>query len=174
MKTQTTPTKLLATLALLAITLCASSSIAHAAPPTIDTFDFSNTFPAPMLSAACGFPVTGHIEGRLTVKTFVNKSGGFTKEIDSFHLVNSFTANGHTLFGRTSQQVKVTLLPNGSYTVAFTGADTILTLPGSGVVLGNVGRLVLLFSSDNDLLNVVQEAGQSFLDTEAICAALAP
>jgi hypothetical protein len=32
-----------------------------------------------------------------------------------------------------------------------------LTLPGGGVVFGNVGRLVLLFSADNVLLEVVQE-----------------
>ena len=127
-----------------------------------------------MLSAACGFPVTGHFEGRLTVRTFVNKSGDFTKEIDSYNLINSFTANGHTLTGRTSQQIKVTLLPDGSYTVAFNGGDTILTVPGAGAVLGNVGTFVLQFSANNELLQVIRETGESFDDTEAICNALAP
>jgi hypothetical protein len=146
----------------------------NATPPAIDTFSINQTFPARMLTASCGFPVTGQIEGTLTVKTFVDSSGNFIRELDTYHLVNSFTANGHTITGRTSQQIQTKLLPDGSYTVAFDGTDTILTLPGGGVVFGNVGRLVLLFSADNVLLEVVQETGQSFSNTDAICAALAP
>ena len=142
--------------------------------PTRETILLNETFPAPMLSAACGFPVTGHFEGSLTVRTFLNKSGDFTKEIDSYNLINSFTANGHTLTGRTSQQIKVTLLPDRSYTVAFNGGDTILTVPGAGAVLGNVGTFVVHFSADNDLLQVIREAGENFDDTAAICTALAP
>jgi hypothetical protein len=142
--------------------------------PTTETILLNETFPAPMLSAACGFPITGHFEGSLTVRTFLNKPGDFTKEIDSYHLINSFTANGHTLTGRTSQQIKVTLLPDRSYTVAFNGGDTILTVPGAGAVLGNVGTFVLHFSADNALLQVIREAGESFDDTAAICTALAP
>jgi hypothetical protein len=142
--------------------------------PTTETILLNETFPARMLSTACGFPITGHFEGSLTVRTFLNKSGDFTKEIDSYNLINSFSANGHTLIGRTSQQIKVTLLPDRSYTVAFNGGDTMLTVPGAGAVLGNVGTFVLQFSADNELLQVIREAGESFADTAAICSALAP
>lgn len=142
--------------------------------PISETIHLNETFPAPMLSAACGFPVTGHFEGSLTVRTFLNKSGDFAKEIDSYHLINSFSANGHTLTGRTSQQIKVTLLPDSSYTVAFNGGDTILTVPGAGAVLGSVGTFVLQFSANNELLQVIREAGERFDDTAAIRAALAP
>ncbi len=161
-------------LALSAFLFVLSSTATYATPPTRETIDINETFPAPMLTGACGFQVTGHIEGTLTVTTFVNQSGDFIREIDSYHLVNTFTANGYTLTGRTSQQIQVTLLEDGSYTVAFNGADTVLRSPGAGVVLGNVGRLNLLFSADNELLEVLQEAGQNFQNTEAICAALAP
>ena len=154
------------------VVLCSTSG--RATPPTVETININETFPARMLTAACGFPVTGHIEGRLTVRTFVDRDGNFDREIDSYHLVNSFTANGHTITGRTSQQIQVTLLSDGSYTVAFNGTDTVLTLPGAGVVFGVVGRLDLLFSADNELLEVVQDVGQSFLNIEAIRAALAP
>jgi hypothetical protein len=166
--------RLASVLALSAFLLVLSSTTTYATPPTRETIYINETFPAPMLTGACGFPVTGHIEGTVTITTFVNQSGDFIREIDSYHLVNTFAANGHTLTGRTSQQIQVTLLEDGSYTVAFNGTDTVLTLPGAGVVFGNVGRLNLLFSADNELLEVLQETGQSFQNTEAICAALAP
>ncbi len=166
--------RLASVLAFSAFLLVLSSTTTYATPPTRETIYINETFPAPMLTGACGSQVTGHIEGTLTITTFVNHSGDFVREIDSYHLVNTFTANGHTLTGRTSQQIQVTLLEDGSYTVAFNGTDTVLTLPGAGVVFGNVGRLNLLFSADNELLEVLQETGQSFQNTEAICAALAP
>jgi hypothetical protein len=168
------PLRLASFFVISAFLVALSGTRAYATPPTRETIYIDETFPAPMLTGACGFPVTGHIEGRLTVTTFVNQSGDFIREIDSSHLVNTFTANGHMLTGRTSQQIQVTLLEDGSYTVAFNGTDTVLTLPGAGVVLGNVGRLSLLFSADNELLEVLQETGQQFQNTEAICAALAP
>jgi hypothetical protein len=166
--------RLVAVVVLPAFLVALSGTNGYATSPTTETILISQTFPAKALTASCGFAVTGHIEGSLTVKTFVDQSGNFAREIDSYHLVNTFTANGHTITGRTSQQIQVTLLSDGSYTVAFNGTDTVMTLPGEGVVFGNVGRLELLFSADNELLGVVQDAGQSFLNTAAICAALAP
>jgi hypothetical protein len=162
-------------LTLLVFLLVLFASAAPAAPPTKETIYLDHTFVAPILTDHCGFTVIGRIEGTFVVKTFVDKNGGFTKEIDSAHLFNSFSANGNTVTGRTSQQIKVTLLRNGTYTVAFSGPDTFITLPHAGVVFGNVGRLVLLYSADDDeLLGVVLESGQIYDDIEEICAALAP
>jgi hypothetical protein len=47
-------------------------------------------------------------------------------------------------------------------------------LPGQGVVFGTVGRLVLLYSADNELLDMLHESGETFSNVAAICAALAP
>ncbi|GAB4003075.1 hypothetical protein GCM10028772_05450 [Nocardioides ultimimeridianus] len=130
------------------------------------------TVPAAILTQECGFPVTAHLEGTVTTTDFVDRSGTFSKEIDQNHLVQSFSANGRVLVGRTSQPIVTTARPDGSFSVAFMGSESMFTVPGAGAVLGNVGRLVLVFDADGDV-QVVQETGQQLGDLAAVCAALA-
>jgi hypothetical protein len=63
--------------------------------------DFS--FTPPLLSAACGFPVTRHVEGTLTIRSFYDAQGSFTRELDEYRLVETMSANGPTLIGRRSR-----------------------------------------------------------------------
>jgi hypothetical protein len=146
----------------------------RAVSPTVETISIDVTFTPPALSAACGFDVTRHVEGTLTIHTYLDSSGAFKRELDAYHLTETLSANGITLVGRTTQQILVDLFPDGTYTVAFIGTDFRLQVPGTGVSFGSVGRFILLFSSDNDLLDVVQDVGDARADFSAICAALSP
>ena len=147
---------------------------ASAAAPSRQSVPIRTTFPAPVLSQACGFAITGGLNGTMTVKDFVDREGNFSQEITQIHMVQTFSANGHLVSGHTSQPIKTLVQPDGSITVTFMGNDSMFTLPGPGPAIGSVGRLVLLFSADGDLVDVVQETGQVFQDPSAICAALAP
>jgi hypothetical protein len=160
-----------ATVVALVLTIMASAQ-ALAATPTINTYAIDSTFVPPTLSRTCGFDVTRHVFGTLSIKTFVDTRGQFVREIDSYHLTETITANGITLTGRTVQQIFVDLLRNGGYTVTVVGSDFLLTLAGSGYSFGAVGRLVLVFDSNDQLVDVTQDVGGARSNYLAICAAL--
>lgn len=147
---------------------------AGAAAPTRESVPFTDTRPAAVLSQACGFPVTSHLEGTMTVTDFVDRAGNFKQEITLFRLVATFSANGHVISGHTTQPIKTVAQPDGSFTVAFMGVDGLFTLPGSGPVVGQIGRLLLQFPADGGPPTVLQETGPAFLDPAPVCAALAP
>ena len=147
---------------------------ARGAAPAIEVISIDDSFNPPILSAVCGFPVTRQVQGTLTIRTFFDLNGAFTKELDQVHLTESVTANGLTLVGRTVQNIEVTLLDDGSFTVAFAGSDFRLPVPGTGIAFGSVGRLLLLFDADNNLIDVVQHVGDSRADYAAICEARSP
>jgi len=63
---------------------------------------------------------------------------------------------------------------DGGYTIAFTGTDFRLPVPGSGISFGTVGRFVLLISADNDVIDVLQDVEDARSDFVAICAVLSP
>jgi hypothetical protein len=149
-----------------------SGSPVGATAPTTEVIPIDFSFTPPLLSAACGFPVTRHVEGALTIRTFYDEQGAFTRELDQYRLVETVSANGRSLEGRTIQNISVTLLDDGSFTVAFVGTDFRLPVPGAGISFGSVGRLVLLFAPDNTLLDVVQDVGDVRSGYGAICQAL--
>jgi len=141
--------------------------------PTTDVIPIDFSFVPPVLSSNCGFAVTRHVQGTLTVRTFLHSSGTFSRELDQFHLVETLMANGRSLVGRTTQNVTTALFDDGSYTVAFVGSDFRLPVPGAGISFGSVGRFVLEFAADNTLIGVLQDVGNTASDYAAICAALA-
>jgi hypothetical protein len=161
--------------AALMATLLALSGVgaANAAAPGIEMDAIDTTFTPPLLSATCGFDVTRHTFGTLTIRTYVDRNGDFVREVDAYHLTETVSANGNTLTGRTIQQIFVNLLPGGGYTVTIVGSDFRLSVPGSGISFGAVGRLVLVFSDDDELIDVTMDVGNVRADYEAICAALA-
>ncbi len=158
-------------LAALVVMFVFPASSAFAGAPDRDVYPVDDTFSPPVLSAACGFEVTRHVEGTLTIHTFYDAQGNFVRELDSYHLTETLSANGQTLVGRTIQNILVTLYSDGSFAVAFMGSDFRLSVPGSGISFGTVGRFVLLFDSNGDV-QVVQDVGDASANYDAICAAL--
>jgi hypothetical protein len=129
----------------IALFACITAPTAIAVAPSTDVIPINSTFTPPQLSSACGFTVTRHIEGTLTIRTFYDANGNFVRELDQYNLVETISANGTTLTGRTVQNIIVKVLPDGSYTVAFVGTDFRLPVAGVGIAFGSVGRLVLHF-----------------------------
>lgn len=162
-----------AALAVLVLSMATSAQVLGATP-SIDIYAIDDTFVPPILSTSCGFDVSRHVVGTLTVRTFVDRSGQFVREVDAYHLTETLTANGVTLTGRTVQQIYVGLLPGGGYTVTVVGSDFLLAVKGSGYSFGTVGRLVLVFDANDDLVDVTQDVGSARSDYQAICAALTP
>jgi hypothetical protein len=169
-------------LALLAVT-CAAAVVATAAgaatpadtsAPTAEVVPIDFSFTPPLLSATCGFDVTRHVEGTLTIRTFVDSDGSFRRELDQYHLVETLAANGRMLVGRTTQNIATTLLPDGSFNVSFVGTDFCLPVPGAGISFGSVGRFLLVFDANNTLIDIRQDVGDARGDFAAICAALTP
>ena len=161
-------------LALGIVLALAGASNAFGAAPNLETYPIDDSFVPPVLSATCGFGVTRHVFGTLSIRTYVDSSGGFVREVDAYKLTETLTANGVTLTGRTVQQIFVALLPDGGFTVTVAGSDFRLTLRGSGISFGAVGRLVLVFDANGDLVDVSQDVGNATADYAAICAALSP
>jgi hypothetical protein len=165
--------RLMLFLGVIVIATATASPASSTAPATqVIPIDFS--FTPPLLSAACGFTVARHVEGTLTIRTFYDAQGSFTRELDQYQLVETVSANDRTLVGRTIQNIAVTLLADGSFTVAFVGTDFRLPVPGAGIAFGSVGRLLLLFAPDHTLLDVVQDVGDVRSDFATLCQALAP
>ena len=162
-----------ATLAATVLGLAVAWPAAAVAPAT-ETYAIDDSFTPPILSATCGFAVTRHVFGTLTVRTYVSKSGQFVREVDAYNLTETLSANGITLTGKTVQQIYVTLLPDGGFTVTVVGGDFRLALRGSGISFGAVGRLVLVFDAAGDLVDVTQDVGDARADFTGICAALTP
>jgi hypothetical protein len=138
---------------------CAIAAPAGATSPSREIIPMDYSFTPPQLSAHCGFAVTRHVVGTLTIHTFLDGSGNLVRELDRYQLVETLSADGPTLVGRTSQTVTVAVAADGSYTVAVAGPDFRLSLPGAGVSFGSVGRLLLSFAADDTLLGVVQDVG---------------
>jgi hypothetical protein len=157
-----------------AAAVCCVGQPAIAASPSTVTATVDDTFIPPKLSAACGFQVTRHVVGTLTIRTFVDSSGNFVRELDQYRLAETLTANNRTLEGRTSQTIVVTVAADGSYTVSFAGIDFRLAVSGTGIAFGSAGRLLLAFAADDTFLGVVQDVGDVRGDQAAICAALTP
>jgi len=145
-----------------------------AAAPDMETYTIDESFVPPTLSTTCGFDVTRHMFGTLTIRTYYDGSGNFVREVDAYKLTETLSANGITLTGRTVQQIFVTMLPDGAFTVAFVGSDFRLALRGAGISFGSVGRFVLAFDANGDFVGVAQDVGNVQGDFDAICAALTP
>lgn len=150
-----------------------TASTARAAAPTVEVVPIDASFSPPLLSAACGFTVTRHTHGTLTIRTFYDSNGSFVRELDQYRLVDTLSANGKTLVGYTSQSITTRLRGDGSFTVAVAGTDFRVAVPGSGISFGSAGRLVLLFAADNTFLGVEQDVGNIQGDFGALCQALA-
>jgi hypothetical protein len=140
--------------------------------PATEVVPIDYSFSPPLLSQACGFPVTRSVEGTLTIRTFHDTQGNFVREIDQYNLTETLSANAKTLVAHTIQSIDVTTHADGTYTVAFVGTDFRLPVPGSGISFGSAGRMLLLFSADDTLLDVTQDVGNTQGDFAAICAAL--
>ncbi len=144
------------------------------------------TFPAPNLTRRCGFPVTAHVFGTVTI---VSTPGGVYLERIRFEHV--FTGPGGSLTVNRVENVKVTTTtsPDGTLVDTITATGTLMyhfVVPGHGSIANNSGREVfqITYQYDEELGEYVEadfqvpfDAGPNNGLTDAefavICEALA-
>ena len=130
---------------------------ASAAPPTIERIQIDETFLDEELSAECGFDVTIHAQGKLTIRTF---SGGRT---------------GPAEFATLNVTVTATTGDN-SVTVRDVGGDLTRVEPDGTRVLMIFGQVPFAFTG---VLKIDLETGEAILepqhivDVDEVCATLA-
>jgi hypothetical protein len=143
-----------------------------ASPPDIQTNRFDLTFVSGFWSDTCGFPVTRHTEGWVTIMTRLDNNN-LVKEIDQFFRTDILSANGNSIRGETRNTDSGTWNPDGSVTFMSVGPQPMFVQPGGGPIWASSGRLIFYQSADGDV-TLLSESGLDVGDPSAICAALAP
>ena len=152
-------------IALVAIAAGALAAGAAARTPTTVTepTDYSETFSGP--DSPCGFDVTFTGSGTVTVTTYYDSSGQPVRASAHGSLTHTVSSQWHTLTSNGPAPVHLDLA-TGLYTD--TGKEFAFHVPGAGVVWAQNGRF------DFGDIGVISYSGLNTLDTDALCAALAP
>ena len=161
-----------------------------AARPEISTEIIDNqSFHDEFLSQACGFPVTGTVNGMIRVRTWLDAEGNPIREIFTVSIRGTLSAGGQTLRFVDAGMDTATFLEGGGVRVAIHGNLGLIVAKGHGPVLGAAGRFVFtdipLFDDEgNPILDedgnqiveftLLADSGLRVEDVDAVCAALAP
>ena len=143
----------------------ASAAAAHFAVP----LSFGDTLPCD------GFTASLHVEGTLQV-TIVPLPDGTTLEVDAISATATFTntTTGKTLVSPQVGVNRIITAEDGAQTIYTAGILGLLTLPGEGRVLLNVGRIVMTIDPIGNV-EVISQSGQhpDGPIRPLVCAALA-
>ena len=126
----------------------------------------------------CPFPLVETVSGTIKDILFVDASGNPTKEILTAQYGGRLTvtwtnpASGRTLMSGEAAPLIVYWNPDGTFrALANVGLTFNVTIPGSGTVLLDVGRIVI--QRGQGITFVAGSHQELFGDTAAFCAALA-
>ena len=150
--------RLVSVLAAVALVLIAALPVA-AAKPTISFTTINESGIDQFASADCGFPVAFSVSGRSMERSWVD-ANDVQRVVFTINVHVTYTANGRILRGVDAGMDMGFIEPDGTATIAIHGSVGLVTVPGSGPVLGSTGRLVLHFTP------VLDEAGNPVLDEE--------
>ena len=120
-------------------------------------------------SADCGFPVAYTLTGHSKTRSWVD-ADGVERVIFTVSVRVEYSANARTLRGVDAGMDTGVFQPDGTATIAIHGSVGLVTVPGSGPVLGSAGRLVLLFTPvlDEDGNPVLDPDGNPTFDVEVL------
>ena len=150
---------------------------AVAAPPSTTFVDFVNdvrTIPAG--APFCAFPIERVLDGRLWTRTYTDDAGTVTREqrwVSAFSYTLRNPANGKELTSRLGGTVTTWFGADGATWTVIAGNDLNFTQPGSGRLVGYVGRYVEVAQPDGTV--TIEMQTPNFADTvfPEVCAALA-
>jgi hypothetical protein len=166
----------------LALLLTLGSVPAAAAPPEgkFNLVEVDDEFVDEFLTAQCGFTVTHTVVGTVKESGFVDETGDFVVTQARIRLKEALI--GPTGVALTYPNVgidKIAYNPDDTQTVTSTGILALrVVVPGEGLVIANVGRVVSTLTFDPETGEVVRaetdfEAGQrpeDFDEAEALAA----
>jgi hypothetical protein len=161
-----------------AIAAVLSAGAATAAPPQRTTFTIDDTF---TVDGICAFPIVEHAQGKAAIVEFVDRNGNVTRELDTTPgLKLSFSANGITLATASPSHGHWTFNADGTATLAVTGLSGHISVPGQGTIALSAGRIVAVFSDDEEPQLIAMNGTFSFgfgdlpPIEEQLCDALTP
>ena len=117
---------------------------AFAAPPEFQTVPIDFAFVDENATNQCGFPVQISGSGTLKISTHELQKGGIVEIDRLLHATVTFTNLAtHTSYTSLSAgPTIITIQSDGTVSIACVGIFDIITLPGQGLLIKNVGRLV--------------------------------
>jgi hypothetical protein len=116
----------------------------------------------------------------MTTKVWFDKEWNPRRALDHYRVRWTYSANGITLKANTGGPSHVTFLSPTEVELRYTGAYTLVTAKGKGVVFGSAGQGYEYYTYDPDLEDWVMtdstfKSGiNAFWDPTAFCAALTP
>jgi hypothetical protein len=128
----------------------------------------------------CAFDVVAKIDGVMTTKVWFDQSGMPSRSLDHYRVRWSYTANGITLKANTGGPSHVTFISPTEVELRYTGAYTLVTARGRGVVFGSAGQGFEYYTLDPAtgqwvLVDATFKSGINlFWDPTEFCAALSP
>ncbi len=163
--------------ALLGLLLAILSPVStFAAAPSQDTFSgtltqfLAGTDPG----NPCGFDMIAVTSGDVHVMTFVDQEGNPTRQLiyqPVKHTYASVDTSGNVIKSISAKGPAPAHIDLQTGLQTSTGNQTIITLPGSGVVLGTAGNVV--YDTRNGY-QPVASTGLNTFDAAAFCSAIAP
>ena len=149
---------------------------AMAGPPSTTYIDFAqNVRTIPAGEPFCAFPIERVLDGRLWTRTYTDAAGNVTREqawVSNFTYTLQNPATGASLSSRLAGTVTTWYAEDGSTRTVTAGNDLNFTQPGSGHLVGYVGRYVEVTAPDGTV--TIEMQTPNFADTvfPEVCAAL--
>jgi hypothetical protein len=162
-----------ALLGLIALFVLAGVAPALASGPTIQVVQIDQTVVAPAATQTCGFTILRHDVGTVRFIIHYDGAGNPVREVDVYHLNETFIANGLSITGRNMGPDNITYNTDGSTTILSAGPQAWTISLGGGPVWGTAGSVVTnVDASGNE--TTVRESGPDYTFDTALCAALTP
>jgi hypothetical protein len=128
----------------------------------------------------CSFEVTAHVQGVMVTKLWFNAYRNPVRGLDNYRVRWTYSANGITLKANTGGPSHVTFISPTEVVLRYTGAYSLVTARGKGVVFGSAGQGYEYYSLDLAtgkwiMYDATFKSGiNAFWDPEKFCAALTP
>jgi hypothetical protein len=144
-----------------------------AGQPQMEREDFDDVFVDEFLSEACGVEVTAHVTGHIIVRIFTDADGNPAREVDNYATRVSWSSENGAIHAVDVGADRVTYFEDGSVLVFIIGSVQSFSIPGQGRVYADVGRTMLEFDADGNLVAATPLGGQHDPDQiAAICGIL--
>jgi hypothetical protein len=156
------------------LALAAGVTAATAAGPTVTETQVDRTRVIHASPGTCPFDFVVHTQG--IVRESVYQNGRDVTILHDFTVTYTNPVNGKSVRTVLAGPFVVEPNPDGTITVTIDGNDGLFTIPGQGIVFGDVGRLVYIASPDDPFtpLQILQSTGrQDATPFPAVCSGLA-
>jgi hypothetical protein len=155
------------------LALAAGVGAAWAAAPRVTETQIDRTRVIPADPAFCPFDFVLHSQGVRRDTTY--SDGRVVTILHDFTVTYTNPATGKSVRTVLAGPEQVVSNPDGTITVTVNGNDGLFTIPGQGIVFGNVGRLVYVASPDDPFtpLQILQSTGHEDASAfPAVCAGM--